>query len=94
VLVQTRRLGAGNGCTGSASFGAGFVLVAHGAGRALHTPLPDDERACAFGHHSRITRKWFLLPSLGCQTDARFDASGSKRQRLSVGSNIQRLGSG
>jgi DNA-binding beta-propeller fold protein YncE len=51
VAVQTRRLSAGNGCTRYASFGAGCVLVAHGAGRALHTPLPDDERACVIGHH-------------------------------------------
>jgi hypothetical protein len=87
-------VGAASDCTGDASFGGGFVLAADGAGRTLHTPLPDDEPACTFGHHSRITRKWFLLPSLGCQTDARFDASGSKRQWLSGDSNIQRIGFG
>lgn len=32
LAVQTRRLDAGNGCTGHASFGSGFVLVAHGGG--------------------------------------------------------------
>ena len=59
VAVQTRRLSASNDFAGDAIVGAGFVLVAHDAGRALHTPLPDDddERARAFGDHSRSTRK-------------------------------------
>jgi hypothetical protein len=70
------------------------VLVAHGAGQPLHAPLPDDKRAGGGSHHSRSAREWLLLPSLGRQTDARFDASGSKQQWLSVGSNIHRLGFG
>jgi len=79
MAVQTSRLRAGNDSAGDAIVGAGFVLVAHGAGQALHTSLPDDERAYAFGQHSRSIRKWFLLPSLCRQTDARFDPSGSER---------------
>jgi hypothetical protein len=94
VAVQTRRLNARSDIAGDAVVGVGFVLVAHGAGRPLHTPLPDDERAGAFRNHSSSTRKWLLLPSLCSQTDARFVASGSKRQWLSGSFNVDRLGSG
>jgi hypothetical protein len=57
VAVQTRRLSARDDFAGNAIVGAGFVLVANDGGRALHTPLPDDELACAFGYYSRSTRK-------------------------------------
>jgi hypothetical protein len=57
VAVQTRRLSARSDFAGNAIVSVGLVLVANDSGRALHTPLPDDERAGAFGHHSRSTRK-------------------------------------
>ena len=57
MAVQTRSLGAGIDLAGDAIVGGGLVLVAYRAGRAVHTPLPDDERACAFGYHSRSARK-------------------------------------
>ena len=53
MAVQIRRLSARNDVAGNAIVSAGFVLVANDGGRALHTPLPDDERACAFGYYSR-----------------------------------------
>jgi hypothetical protein len=57
VAVQTRRLSARSDFAGNAIVGVGLVLVANDGGRALHTPLPDDERTCAFGYYSRGTRK-------------------------------------
>jgi hypothetical protein len=87
-VLQIRRLGAGNGCTGYTSFGGGFVLVAHGAGRALQAPLPDDERACAFDHGSGCVGKYLLLPSLRRQADPGFNASGSKRPQHWGGPDI------
>jgi hypothetical protein len=93
VAVQTRRLSARNDFAGNAIVSGGYVLVAHDTGRALHTPLPDDERACAFDYHSGSTRKQLLLPSLCCQTDPRFYGARTKRQRF-CGANIHRFGSG
>ena len=90
--VQTRRLGAGNGCVGNAVVGAGFVLVASG-GRTLHIALPDDGRTCAFIQHSRSSRRWLLLPNLCCQTGARANGAGS-RCRWLCGSNAHCLGVG
>jgi hypothetical protein len=46
VAVQTRRLSARSDFAGNAIVGVGLVLVANDGGRALHTPLPDDERTC------------------------------------------------
>jgi len=57
VAVQIRSLSARNDVAGNAIVSAWFVLVAHGAGRALHAPLPDDELACAFGYYSSCTRR-------------------------------------
>lgn len=88
MAVQTRHLSARNDFAGDAIVGAGFVLVANDAGRALHAPLPDDERACVIGHDSRCTRKWLLLPSLRRQADPGFNASGSKRQQRWAGPDI------
>jgi hypothetical protein len=53
MAVQTRRLSARSDFAGNAIVSVGLVLVANDGGRALHTPLPDDERACAFGYYSR-----------------------------------------
>jgi hypothetical protein len=57
VAVQTRRLSARNDFAGNAIVGVGLVLVANDGGRALHTPLPDDELAFALGYYSRSTCK-------------------------------------
>jgi len=56
VAVQIRCLSACNGFACNAIVGVGLVL-ANGAGRALHAPLPDDEdeRAGALSYYSSST---------------------------------------
>jgi hypothetical protein len=59
MAVQIRRLSARNDVAGNAIVSVGFVLVAHDTGRALHTPLPDDEdqRGGTFSYDSSCTRR-------------------------------------
>ncbi len=56
---QIRLVSARNDVAGNAIVCARFVLVAHDAGRALHTPLPDDEDECGgtFSYYSNCTRR-------------------------------------